>query len=484
MSKKLTFLLVGIVIAVIFACVSYKSLFEVNDVAQIQVVQSVRGKTTIRKEPGFYIKAFASVWTYDKTRQVAFSFEEQESKDNDGAEVFFSDRSKGKVSFQITYELLTDNESVLRMHALAKGDDDVLDKRILAVLRETAICEAGKFTATDASTDKKGEFIEAIRSKLLNNKDFEEIGIKISQFTITKVLPDEKTVAAFEQAREAEQQKRIAEVQEAKFVMEKKRVEAEAAMQIAEAKGKAEVEKTKAETDAEKEKKLAEIAGEQRVAVAELDKKEAEAKAQKEAEVAKIEAQKQIDLAELKAKEEMVEAQKKIDVAELAKKEAEVEAEKLASVAKIEADKTKNIAIIEAEKEKEVAIIDMNAKKEQALIQKDAEATNLEIEKLIAEQVVTKAKAEKEAIEVGGKMSEKDKLTLTVVNETKVKIAEAIAKAFNGLKLPGVMYFGGGFGANGEKAVATAANYFGDFMNLLTVQKATELANQTGNATK
>lgn len=406
MSKKLIFLLVGIVIAVIFACVSYKSLFEVNNVSQIQVVQGVSGKTTIRKEPGFYIKKFASVWPYDKTRQVAFSFEEQESKDNDGAEVFFSDRSQGKVSFQITYELLTDDESVLRMHALAKGDDDVIDKRILAVLRETAICEAGKFTATDASTDKKGEFIEAIRSKLLNNKDFEEIGIRISQFTITKVKPDDKTVAAFEQAREAEQQKRIAEVQEAKFVMEKKRVEAEAQMQIAEAKGKAEVEKMKAETDAEKEKKLAEIAGEQRVAVAELDKKEAEAKAKKEAEVAKI----------------------------------------------------------EAEKEAEVAKITL-----------EMEKTKLETVKVQAEQKIAEAEAKQKAIELAGEMKESEKITLEKTLEAKTKIAESISKGLAQIKLPTTLFVNGGTTADSAKAT----NAVDQLINMLTVQKANELAGIT-----
>ena len=410
--KKSTIIgLIIVAVCLIIAIVLGDALFEVNNVSQIQVVQSVSGNTTIRKEPGFYFKMFARVWTYDKTRQVAFSYEEQESKDSDGAEVFFSDRSKGKVSFQITYELLTDNESVLRMHALAKGDDDVLDKRILAVLRETAICEAGKFTATDASTDKKGEFIETIRSKLLNNKDFEEIGIKISQFTITKVLPDEKTVAAFEQAREAEQQKRIAEVQEAKFVMEKKRVEAEAAMQIAEAKGKAEVEKMKAETDAEKEKKLAEIAAEQRVAVAELDKKEAEAKAEKEAEVAKI----------------------------------------------------------EAEKEAEVAKIEL-----------EMEKTKLETVKVQAEQKIAEAEAKQKAIELAGEMKESDKITLEKTLEAKVKIAEAFGKGIASLKLPNALFVNAGGNA---EAGAKATSAVDQLINMLTVQKATELATTATPAT-
>ena len=318
--------IIVILVALVGCIIFCRSIFHVNDVSQIQVVQGVMGDVTIRKEAGFYIKFFPKIWTYEKTRQIAFSFEKQESKDDDGAEVFFSDRSKGKVNFQITYELILDNESVLRMHALAKGDDDVLDKRILAVLRETAICEAGKFTATDATTDKKGEFIVVFKSKLFGNKDFEEVGIRISQFTITKVDPDEKTVAAFEQAREAEQQKRIAEVQEAKFVMEKKRVEAEAAMQIAEAKGKAEVEKMKAETDAEKEKQLAVIAGEQRVEVAELDKKEAAAKAEKEAEVARIEAEMAKKVAEIEVETEELNLKK----AELKAKQMIAEVDALA----------------------------------------------------------------------------------------------------------------------------------------------------------
>lgn len=483
MKTKGILALITLAVAVIIGMSIVGSLFHRNNIAQLQVIQSFTGKTSVKTDGGIYWKVMPTIWTYNKTNQVAFSFVKDESKDNDGVHVFFSNKGQGDVSTQVTYNIMTEEDKVYKMHALAKGDDDVIDRRILAFIREVTMREAGLITSSEA-IEKREDFANSIRKELLHNTDFQEIGIDITQFTITNIEFDAKTIEAYDQARDAELQKKTAEAQKQKFIMEKERVQAEADMQIAESKGKAEVEKTKAETDAEKTKRLAEIEAEQRVAVAELDKKEAEAKAQKEAEVAKIEAQKQIDLAELKAKEEMVEAQKKIDVAELVKKEAEVEAEKLASVAKIEAEKTKDIAVIEAEKEKEVAIIDMNTKKEQALIQKDAEATNLEIEKLVAEQVITKAKAEKEAIEVGGKMSEKDKLTLTVVNETKVKIADAVAKGLNGLRLPGVMYFGGGFGANGEKAAATAANYFGDFMNLLTVQKATELANQTGNVTK
>ena len=102
--------------------------------------------------------------------------------------------------------------------------------------------------------------------------------------------------------------------------MQKEKVEAEAARQIAESKGKAEVEKMKATTDAEREEELAEIRAKQEVAVASLAK-----------EKALIEANKQLEVAEIQKKEELaklevikIQAEQKVAEAEAKKQQIEL----------------------------------------------------------------------------------------------------------------------------------------------------------------
>ncbi len=401
MSAKSVFGMVFIGICLILALIIGSSIFHVNNISQIQVIQSFTGKTSIRTQGGIYMQIMPRIWTYNKTNQVAFSFVKDESKDNDGVHVFFANKGQGDISTQITYNLISEEEKVYKLHELAKGDDDVIDRRILATIREVTMREAGLITSSEA-IEKREEFANKIRKELLHNPDYTAIGIDITQFTITNIEFDDLTIEAYKKAQEADLKKKTAEAEKLNLEMQKERVEAEAAMEIAQSKGKAEVEKTKAETDAEKEKKLAEIAAEQRVAVAELEKKEATAKAEKEAEVARIEAQ----------------------------KEAEV-----------------------------------------AKITLEMEKTKLDTVKVQAEQKIAEAEAKQKAIELAGEMKEAEKITLEKTLEAKVKIADAISKGLVTLKLPTTVFWGGGEG--GAVKATSAIDYL---INILTVQKANELA--------
>ena len=320
MSKKVFLGIVTIGICVVVALVLSLTCVYTNDISQLQVIQSFTGSTSVKTQGGIYFRILPKIWTYNKTNQVAFSFEKDESKDNDGVHVFFSNKGQGDVSTQVTYNLLLEEEKVYRMHELAKGDDDVIDRRILATIREITMREAGQITSSDA-IEKREEFANAIRQQILHNPDYLEIGVDITQFTITNITSDDLTIVAYKKAQEADLQKKTAEAEKLNFVMQKEKVEAEAAKQIAESKGKAEVEKTKAITDAEREKELAEIKAKQDVAVAELAKQKAIVEANKQLEVAEIqkkEEQTRLEVVRIQVEQKIAEAEAKKQQIELA----------------------------------------------------------------------------------------------------------------------------------------------------------------------
>lgn len=320
MSKKVFLGIVTIGICAVVALVLSLTCVYTNDISQLQVIQSFTGSTSVKTQGGIYFSILPKIWTYNKTNQVAFSFEKDESKDNDGVHVFFSNKGQGDVSTQVTYNLLREEEKVYRMHELAKGDDDVIDRRILATIREITMREAGQITSSDA-IEKREEFANAIRQQILHNPDYLEIGVDITQFTITNITFDDLTIAAYKKAQEADLQKKTAEAEKLNFIMQKEKVEAEAEKQIAESRGKAEVEKTKATTDAEREKELAEIKAKQEVAVAELAKQKAIVEANKQLEVAEIqkkEEQTRLEVVRIQAEQKIAEAEAKKQQIELA----------------------------------------------------------------------------------------------------------------------------------------------------------------------
>ena len=110
MSKKVFLGIVTIGICAVVALVLSLTCVYTNDISQLQVIQSFTGSTSVKTQGGIYFRILPKIWTYNKTNQVAFSFEKDESKDNDGVHVFFSNKGQGDVSTQVTYNLLLEEE--------------------------------------------------------------------------------------------------------------------------------------------------------------------------------------------------------------------------------------------------------------------------------------------------------------------------------------------------------------------------------------
>ena len=319
-NRKLLKAGITLLVALVLAIVILNVMFHKNNISQIQVIQNFTGSTEIRTKGGIYFKLFPTIWTYNKTNQVAFSYVKEESQDNDGVHVFFANKGQGDISTQVTYNIVSEEDKVYKMHELAKGDDDVIDRRILATIREVTMREAGLITSSEA-IEKREEFAERIRKELLHNPDYLAIGIDITQFTITNIDFDDLTIAAYKKAQEADLQKKTAESEKLNLQMQKEKTIAEYEKQTAESKGKAEVEKIKAITDAEREKELAEIKAQQEVQVATLVKEKAEIEANKLLEVAEIqkkEEQVKLEIIQIQSQQKIAEAEAKKQQIELA----------------------------------------------------------------------------------------------------------------------------------------------------------------------
>ena len=306
--------LTAAIVVAFLAIMLASTCFHSNNIQNVQVIQSLDGDIQIRSDGGIYFKFFPRIWTYKKTNQVAFSFVKAESKDQDGVHVFFSNKGQGDVSTQVTYSISTERDKIIKMHELAQGKaDDIIDRRILATIREVTMREAGQITSSEA-IEKREEFAEKIRKSLLHNPDYLELGIDITQFTITDISFDDLTIQAYKKAQEADLQKKTAEAEKLNLQMQKEKTVAEYERQVAESKGKAEVEKIKAVTDAERQKELAEIKGKQDVIVAELLKQQATIDANKKLEVVEIEKKEEatrLEIIKIQSEQKITEAKAK-----------------------------------------------------------------------------------------------------------------------------------------------------------------------------
>ena len=288
-----------------------------NDIQEFQVVQSLSGDTRIQSDGGWYFQSMPKIWTYKKVNSVFFSNEVAESKDRDGVQVIFSNKGRGDISSQVVYRLFTDAESIMKMHQYAAGNIDIVDNLVLSKLKDIAMLHASNITSSQAVEDRE-QLAVNIRKDIVGNKELAAMGIVVEQFSITKINFDEKTNALFSKQQEADLQKKTAEAEEQKLIMEKKRTIAEYEKQIAEAEGKAKTEMMKATTDAERQKKLAEIEAQKKVEVEKLAKEEALIKAQKNLEIVEIQKK------EEKAKLEVIQIQAEQKVAEAKAKEQQI----------------------------------------------------------------------------------------------------------------------------------------------------------------
>lgn len=324
MSNKGISALIMTGIFAIIGLICFVKTLHVNDVQNIQVIQSVSGEVTVRREGGWYAMICPRIWEYPKA-----SVEICNEKDKDAILMQFSNKSTATLSCQIGYRIdSTNDEQVIKLHQLVEGNEEKIWKIVQTSLQTAAQRVASQYTPSE-SVEKFDEFQSKIVKAILHDQDLLAKGIDVVSFTCAG-LPryDAETVAQFAKQKEADLAKRLAEAEKIKLEAEKLKVEANYQMQIAEQKGQAEAQMAKDVQSAEREKKMAEIAASKQVEVAKLEKEKAVIEVERQKEVAKVEAEKALAVAEVQkqTEKEVLEAIK----LKAEQKVAEAEAKKVA----------------------------------------------------------------------------------------------------------------------------------------------------------
>ena len=310
MSSKTVSSLVLFGILAIVGLICFVKTLHVNDVQNLQVIQSINGDVTVRREGGWYAMICPRIWEYPKA-----SVEICKEADKDAILMQFSNKSTATLNCQIGYRIdSTNDEQIIKLHQQVEGSDAKIWAKVRTTLQTVAQCVASQYTPSE-SVEKFPEFAKKIADAIIHEQNLLSEGIDVVSFTCAG-LPkyDTETVEQFARQKEADLAKRLAAAEKEKLEAEILKTEANYKRELAEFRGKAEAETAKMTTEAERTKKLAEIAAQQKVEVEKLEKEQMLVKASKELEVAEITKQteqKQLEIIKIKADQKVADAQAK-----------------------------------------------------------------------------------------------------------------------------------------------------------------------------
>lgn len=310
MSSKTISSLILFGILVIIGLICFTKTLHVNDVQNLQVIQSIDGDITVRREGGWYTMICPRIWEYPKA-----SVEICNEKDKDAIVMQFSNKSTAMLACQIGYRIdSTNDEQIIKLHQQVEGADEKIWAKVRTTLQTVAQCIASQYSPSE-SVEKFPEFAKKIQTAIVHESSLLAEGIDVVSFTCAG-LPkyDNETIAQFAKQKEADLAKRLAAAEKEKLEAEILKTEANYKRELAEFRGKAEAETAKMTTEAERTKKLAEIAAQQKVEVEKLEKEQMLVKASKELEVAEITKQteeKQLEIIKIKADQKIADAQAK-----------------------------------------------------------------------------------------------------------------------------------------------------------------------------
>lgn len=300
MSSKTISSLILFGILAIIGLICFTKTLHVNDVQNLQVIQSIDGDITVRREGGWYTMICPRIWEYPKA-----SVEICNEKDKDAIVMQFSNKSTAMLACQIGYRIdSTNDEQIIKLHQQVEGADEKIWAKVRTTLQTVAQCIASQYSPSE-SVEKFPEFAKKIQSAIVHEPSLLAEGIDVVSFTCAG-LPkyDTETIAQFAKQKEADLAKRLAEAEKIKLEAEKLKVEANYQMQIAEQKGQAEAQMAKDVQSKEREKKMAEIEAAKAVEVAKLEKERAVIEVERQKEVARVEAEKLFAVAEVQKKTE------------------------------------------------------------------------------------------------------------------------------------------------------------------------------------
>ena len=120
MSNKTISSLILTTILAIIGLICFVKTLHVNDVQNLQVIQSIDGDITVRREGGWYAMICPRIWEYPKA-----SVEICNEKDKDAIVMQFSNKSTAMLACQIGYRIdSTNDEQIIKLHQQVEGADE------------------------------------------------------------------------------------------------------------------------------------------------------------------------------------------------------------------------------------------------------------------------------------------------------------------------------------------------------------------------
>lgn len=297
-SKYIIYAAIAIIFLILLkCCIGY------NSATQLLVKQSPFGTMSCIDHAGFYFKGFASIYSYDRTKDFYFNSSSEKVKgegweggddDEDDISVTLSRNANAEISGYLKYQLPSDCEDLVKIHREQRSDKklkhDLIRNSVLSAVRKTAplftaeeakvtkiaefrrlaedqLTEGEYLTAIEVLTEKAGDDEYNADGKIIKKAETQEYkvtklkldknsnriitkpsalrqyGIKVVQFEIQNVRLDQK----------AQQQLDIVKDREMKRVSNATAAEtAKQAAVTAEAEGKARIAQAKADQEVEK----------------------------------------------------------------------------------------------------------------------------------------------------------------------------------------------------------------------------------------
>lgn len=340
-------------IVLIFGAIFGSNLVHKVDDTEWQAVQYLNGEIEIKESAGIYFAFFPKITEYD--RNMAFEFTKDKSKGrpvDESTGVTFNDGGTAQIDVTLRVALPSDVKNKREFHRQFNGNTENIRSAIWSHLSSVIKSTGPVMSSSENQVSRKSEFQSLIQDQMnagiyemrrveRNSEQVDDkgnaikifatdivkdtaghpvvtqvsplanLGIKVTQFSITATDYDEQTRKQFSLKKEsflqaeASKAQREAEIQSRLMVIEK------GLRQGAEMAAASNLEKTKETINAQKEKEVAETNAAKLLAVSEMTKKTAEVEANQKLEVAKLErmaaqetAQKVIELA--KAEKERI----------------------------------------------------------------------------------------------------------------------------------------------------------------------------------
>lgn len=382
--------------------------FGKNDDQNWQIKQSIMGDVEVIDTPGYYLKMFASVWTWPRAHMAVYNaIADEGDKADESIRVTFNDGGTAQISAMVRFQLPTRKEDRRKFHRDFGGSMKNAISSVKAHLINCSKAAAPLMSSSEHQTARKAEFAQIIEDMLRNGlykmrkvkrellDKFDENGRPITIYA-TEIISGKDGMPIVVQISPLKEYN----IKILQFSITNTNYDKETRKQFAAKKGMfLEAEKSKAEREKQVQKRLM---------IVERGK----------AEMAEITAQAN------KVKERVtIEAQQKVDVAIRAKKEAETKANMALEVAKIK----KMEAEIEANMGLEVAKINVNAAKNQAIA------------------MIKLAEAKQKQIQLAGYISEKDRVLAQIEADKQTKIASFLRD----VQTPSMIFMGGENGGGG-----------------------------------